>query len=71
MTDLELFLSISNKIWHNSVYLIRKFGKNDLNALYLENKIEVRNGLNNKVVRYESTKNEKSESREGSHKGNR
>ena len=62
MTDLELFLSTSNKIWHNSIVLIRKFGKNDLNTLYLENKIEVRNGLNNKVIKYEKTRDEKSES---------
>lgn len=52
MTDLELFLQQSTRVWHNSIVLIQKYGKSDLNALYQSGKIEVRNGLNVKVVKY-------------------
>ena len=52
MSDLEEFLSHSTLLWHDSLKLIYKFGRNALNDLYFEGKIEVREGINRKVIRY-------------------
>lgn len=52
MSDLEAFLSTSKILWHGSLKLINKFGRIALNELYREGKIEVREGINEKVIRY-------------------
>lgn len=52
MSDLELFLSTSMHVWHNSISLINKYGKADLNMLYKDGKIEIRNGVNVKIIKY-------------------
>lgn len=40
-------------MWHNCINLINKFGREQLNELYAKNKIEVRQGINSKVIKYE------------------
>ena len=52
MTDLETFLSTDSGLWYSSIKLISKYGREELNRLYIDDKIEVREGLNCKVVRY-------------------
>lgn len=52
MSDLETFLSTNTVLWHSSIVLIKKYGKEELNRLYVDKKIEVREGLNCKVVKY-------------------
>jgi hypothetical protein len=51
MTEIERYMIESKSVWYNPIDLIRKFGREELNRLYVENKIEIRNGLNNKVIR--------------------
>lgn len=54
MNDLEAFLERNNRVWYNSIKLINKYGRDKLNELYTQNKIEVRNGINCKVIKYKN-----------------
>ena len=52
MSELEIFLLNSNILWHSSIFLKSKYGRDSLNNLFIEKKIEIRNGINCKVIRY-------------------
>jgi len=55
MSQIKAFLSTSNSPWHKLTSLQRlspKTWKSDLNSLYLAKHIEIRNGLNEKVIRW-------------------
>jgi len=52
MNTLEAYLSTSTHLWHGSNELIYLFGETQLNELIVEEKVEVREGLNCNVVRY-------------------
>ncbi len=45
------FLKASNTPWHSSISLIQQFGRNELNRLYLEGLIDIREGANCKVIK--------------------
>lgn len=51
MTEIETYMTTKNRVLYKSTQLIRLFGKDELNRLYLENKIEIRKGLNEKVIK--------------------
>ena len=51
MTEIETYMTTKNSVWYKSTELIRLFWKDELNRLYLENKIEIRKGLNEKVIK--------------------
>ena len=51
MSEIERHMTESNRLWYSSIDLIRRFGRDQLNRLHLEGKIEVRPGLNFKVVK--------------------
>ena len=50
--ELERFLKDNQRIWRSSLELKQKYGANALNELYLAGRIEVREGINHKVVKY-------------------
>lgn len=52
MSELELYLKNSTVLWHSSIYLLSIYGRDSLNNLYIDKKIEVSEGINCKVVRY-------------------
>lgn len=52
MSDLEIFLKESQILWHSSIFLKSIYGRDSLNNLYIENKIEIKRGINCKVIRY-------------------
>ena len=52
MSELEKYLSESTILWHKDVNLFKIGTRAELNELFLAKKIEVRNGINTKVVRY-------------------
>ena len=51
MDNLEHYLRQEKRVWYKSTDLLNKFSREELNALFLAKKIEVRNGLNCKVVK--------------------
>lgn len=51
MSEIEAFLATKKRVWYKATDLLRKFGRNELNRLYAENKIEIRQGINNKVIK--------------------
>ena len=51
MNDLEANLKQERLVWYKSTDLLNKFSREQLNALFLAKKIEVRNGLNCKVIK--------------------
>lgn len=51
MDDLEYYLRHERRVWYKSTDLLNKFSREQLNALFLAKKIEVRNGLNCKVIK--------------------
>lgn len=51
MSEIEAYLRQQKRIWYKSTDLINMFGREELNSLFKCNKIEVRNGLNEKVVK--------------------
>ena len=51
MDDLEHYLRQERRVWYKSTDLLNKFSREQLNALFLAKKIEVRNGLNCKVIK--------------------
>jgi hypothetical protein len=55
MSQIKAFLSTSTQPWHKLTSLQRlspESWREDLNALYLDKQIEIRNGLNEKVIRW-------------------
>lgn len=52
MSELEKYLLESHILWHSSIYLKTLYGRDALNKLYIEKKIEIRIGINCKVIRY-------------------
>ena len=51
MDDLEYYLRQERRVWYKSTDLLNKFSREELNALFLAKNIEVRNGLNCKVIK--------------------
>ena len=51
MDNLEHYLRQEKRVWYKSTDLLNKFSREELNALFLAKKIEVRNGLNCKVIK--------------------
>ena len=51
MDNLKEYLSKEKRVWYKSTDLLNKFSREELNALFLAKKIEVRNGLNCKVIK--------------------
>jgi hypothetical protein len=51
MTQLHRHLIENNRVWYSSIDLINKFGRDELNKLYIDGLIDVRNGLNTKVIK--------------------
>ena len=49
--NLKEYLSKEKRVWYKSTDLLNKFSREELNALFLAKKIEVRNGLNCKVIK--------------------
>ena len=51
LDNLKEYLSKEKRVWYKSTDLLNKFSREELNALFLAKKIEVRNGLNCKVIK--------------------
>lgn len=51
MSEIEAYLRQQKRIWYKYTDLLNKFSREELNALFLAKKIEVRNGLNCKVIK--------------------
>lgn len=51
MNEITAYMTTQNRLWYSANSLITMFGKDGLNKLWKSGKIEIREGINGKVIR--------------------
>ena len=51
MSEIITYMTTQNRLWYNAQTLINQFGKDSLNELWQSGKIEIREGINVKVIK--------------------